>query len=530
MLNSFLSMRRDLEQDNGHSSVLVQRKSGTLLVKTVHKENGTELQSKWCWHLQKADTQSSDPWVHCPEVSSRAKAVDNCQYTIALTRERLKLFFAQLFLLISSVLTEQSQKCVKKVTPVMIEQGDLLWKDNLTHCSCQVWWRHTYLWPMTLHNQKKICCKDVRNELKSNHNKIEWANFVLVQDSWPQLKSDSISWRKTLKNSHNSQIQWPRDETLSKRWIRGNTKIGPVVEVTTCCLQGKHGVEIRIESMNKDHSHSWVRISHGLNKLVTNLNNKEQDDNEQETSEMQFEDYALKSNARAVASRSKAKAKPLKRISASSSTKTIPIGERTWTDIEPQDYSLTDYSGSKKLINLLRHGSLPREDDGAIEFWRIQDYLQKYFMHSTLVWWKVEEHHGKRRRKQDKISLLYWFFMRNSLLPSSSRSFRTQSYWSFITGQCLDCWRFLQVHLSRWMCNQFTFHHQCRIGTGRSTFEQTTDSILSACGSHGQRTQRSWEYRLRSTASCTKHAYSMEETLKNAVYWVDIKFAQKKGS
>ena len=46
MLNSFLSMQRDSEQDNGDSSGLDQRKSGTLLVKTVHKENGTELQSK----------------------------------------------------------------------------------------------------------------------------------------------------------------------------------------------------------------------------------------------------------------------------------------------------------------------------------------------------------------------------------------------------------------------------------------------------------------------------------------------------
>ena len=42
MLNSFLSMQRDSEQDNGHSSDLDQRKSGTLLVKTVHKENGTK--------------------------------------------------------------------------------------------------------------------------------------------------------------------------------------------------------------------------------------------------------------------------------------------------------------------------------------------------------------------------------------------------------------------------------------------------------------------------------------------------------
>ena len=136
-------------------------------------------------------------------------------------------------------------------------------------------------------------------------------------------------------------------------------------------------MEIRIESVNKDHSHSWVRISHGLNKLVTNLN-----DNEQETTEMQFEDDALKSNARAFASRSKAKAKPQRRTSAGSSTKTVPFGERTWTDIGPLDYSLTDYSVSKKLITVLRHGSLPREGDGAIDFWRKKIIFMNHYVHS----------------------------------------------------------------------------------------------------------------------------------------------------
>ena len=93
---------------------------------------------------------------------------------------------------------------------------------------------------------------------------------------------------------------------------------------------------------------------------LTNLNNKDQDDNEQETSEMRFEDDVLKLNASDFASRSKAEAKPQRRTSASSSTRTIPIGERTWIDIEPQKYSLSDYSVSKKLINLLRHGRPPR--------------------------------------------------------------------------------------------------------------------------------------------------------------------------
>ena len=75
-------------------------------------------------------------------------------------------------------------------------------------------------------------------------------------------------------------------------------------------------MEIRIESVNKDNSHSWSRISHGSNKLVTDLSNKEDDDNEQETSEMKFEEFALKTNVLASASRSKAKAKPRRRTSA----------------------------------------------------------------------------------------------------------------------------------------------------------------------------------------------------------------------
>ena len=146
----------------GHWSFLgpgSEKKWYSTRVKTVHKENGTELKSKWCSHLQKANTQSSDPRVHYPDECLKAKVVENCQYTIALTRERLKLFFAQSPLIISPVFTEQPQICVKNVPPAMIEHGDLLWKDNLTHCSCQVWWRHTYLKPMILH-KKKIYCKD----------------------------------------------------------------------------------------------------------------------------------------------------------------------------------------------------------------------------------------------------------------------------------------------------------------------------------------------------------------------------------
>ena len=190
------------------------------------------------------------------------------------------------------------------------------------------------------------------------------------------LKSDTAEFSQFTDAVACREYTLPRDESLSepKGWIRGNTKIGPVLEVATCCLHGKYGVEIRILSMNKDNSHSWVRISHSSNKLVTNLNNSEQ-----ETSEVQFEEYALKLDASDFACRSKAKAKPQRRELAGSSPRTVPIEKRIWTDVEPGKYLFSDYEVSKKLMHLLRHARIQREDDGAIEFWRIKDDLQKYF-------------------------------------------------------------------------------------------------------------------------------------------------------
>ena len=136
----------------------------------------------------------------------------------------------------------------------------------------------------------------------------------------------------------------PRDDksTDPKSWIQGNTKIGPVLKVTTSHLQGKHGVEIRIQSVNNDNCHSWVRISHGLNKSVTDLsNNKEYDDNEQKTSTTKMDVFAF-------ASRSKAKAKPRRPSTACSSSKAVPILERTWIDIEPGAQFDQGYPVAKK--------------------------------------------------------------------------------------------------------------------------------------------------------------------------------------
>ena len=121
----------------------------------------------------------------------------------------------------------------------------------------------------------------------------------------------------------------PRDDISNdpKDWIRGNTKIGPVLEVTTSYLQGKHGVEMRIESVNKGNSHSWVRISHCLNKLGTELIDKEYD-NEQETLQQRRKCLRLQADPRL-----KQNQEDLQLLAHLQGT--ILILERTWIDIEP---------------------------------------------------------------------------------------------------------------------------------------------------------------------------------------------------
>ena len=125
----------------------------------------------------------------------------------------------------------------------------------------------------------------------------------------------------------------PRDDPASeaKGWIRGNTRIGPILEVTTSFQHFKFGVEVRIQSVNEDNSQSWVRISYGT---VRYVNNNIKYDTQSLADPQEEEDVPTSSGV--VVARSKAKAKPQPK--ESTGTTTIPLSERVWIDIEPVQF------------------------------------------------------------------------------------------------------------------------------------------------------------------------------------------------
>ena len=77
-------------------------------------------------------------------------------------------------------------------------------------------------------------------------------------------------------------LQWPVVNTLfQKKKQHHNRKAGSKetlkldpywkLQPIICTV---NRIEVRIKSMNGDNTQSWVRISHGSNKFVMNLNNK----------------------------------------------------------------------------------------------------------------------------------------------------------------------------------------------------------------------------------------------------------------
>ena len=177
----------------------------------------------------------------------------------------------------------------------------------------------------------------------------------------------------------------PRDDPASKArgWIQGNMRIGHVLEVTTSFQYDKHGIEIRIWSVGPDNSQSWVRISYGTNKYVIDSNH-----NNTEISADPHEEQTSQTSVKVIAARSKAKAKPQKRELVDTPS-IIPMHERKWIDIEPSEQTLAAYDLSKKVVSLLRHNqTVQREEDGAIQFWRIKFYLRNH--HSQIQLWSDE--------------------------------------------------------------------------------------------------------------------------------------------
>ena len=181
----FSLCREDVQQDNGHSSNLDHGK--------WYSVSEDSPQGEWdriAEQMILTFAESTHPVFLSTSLLSRGvlKSKEGGKLSIHYCADQgtIQTAFRTIISVNQISLYGTVSDCVKNMNFITIEHGVLLWQDNPTHRSCQVWQRHTYLWPMILHKMK-IYCEDIWNELKSYHNRTGWLNFVWMQDSWPQL-------------------------------------------------------------------------------------------------------------------------------------------------------------------------------------------------------------------------------------------------------------------------------------------------------------------------------------------------------
>ena len=140
----------------------------------------------------------------------------------------------------------------------------------------------------------------------------------------------------------------------------------------------------------------------------------------------------------------------------------------------------------------------------------------------------MEEQDGRRRRQQENISILFCFVKtRNSFSPSSSRSFRTQSHWSYTAGQCSYSERFFRAQLSYRMCSQFTLHHEFTIDSGSK--QGKTGGIFFVAVNPMNNNHRDPQELDLTKPRLASYKQKKWKRHQDTVYWVDIQLAQRKG-
>ena len=197
----------------------------------------------------------------------------------------------------------------------------------------------------------------------------------------------------------------------------------------------------------------------------------------------------------------------------------LPIGERKWTDVEPENFLQSITQCQKQLSTLVRHGHLRREDDGAIEFWRIQAYLRKDLersQHWSDEKWKstIAKGEGNKQRFQYCTDP-----SRQEILLSPSSSI------PLITEQWLIPDKFFEyIHHIGCAINLHSITNSGLITGGENLSKRQTVFFTTV---DPMKKEHKDPDVIRLNAPWYKQKVWKKH--QNTVYWVDINLAQKKG-
>ena len=285
-------------------------------------------------------------------------------------------------------------------------------------------------------------------------------------------------WKDMAVQAHVGNIRIFETMLQPKGFIRGNTKIGLVFEVKSTKQFDRHGIEIKIDSMQKDGTQSWIVTSRGIDKFVT-------EPPEVNKKPIHYEE-ASSSTGKPIAMEQREQLVP-----SSSSSSTLPIRQREWNDISAVPQVMDDNCRriSKIMTRIVGHDGYPREDDGAIEWRKL--LLVFHREHPEAKKWTGLLGEGKQ---QEIISILLGFKWTiqghsggNKVDLSLQDNVEVPHNWT----------EFIYHVGSSYYCN---FYYSIRSDCRRERFKRrTANRILHGSGPHERATKRRILRRERAT-------------------------------
>ena len=258
-----------------------------------------------------------------------------------------------------------------------------------------------------------------------------------------------------------------------------------------------------------------------INIFVIDSNN-----NDTESPEDLLEEQA--SQLKVFAARSKAKAKPQRREPVDYSPSIIPMNQRKWIDIEPGNSHLSACEISKKVIHLLRHSQTVQTRRRSRSFLENKENLQNQFpqsFHWSDSRWKARlaAGRGAKRRFQycnddsGTINL-------RALQGHSGRNFIDLSLQDNVV---IQSGFFQHIYHIRCAFNLHSIINNGLIpGVQNSSKRQTVFLLLFDPRDRGHKVHEKIDLNVPRRAQYLHSAWKKHQ---DAVYWVDIEFAIRKG-
>ena len=124
-----------------------------------------------------------------------------------------------------------------------------------------------------------------------------------------------------------------------------------------------------------------------------------------------------------------AKARPRLKLAVTLSSVSIPLHERKWIDINPEEFDHDRFTVSEAMMRLLRHGqSVHREEDGAVRFDDILEEFKNKKVDGASKWLLNDgisiQAKGGGAKKRFQYCLNPSFSNHFFVLQSNSRTFR----------------------------------------------------------------------------------------------------------